>query len=232
MTNGRSGQLSGALAWLPPLGLTAGILLYAAAMAYLEAAVVVYLRAALGLPTGSVFPVNLSPEGNAFGLIEVGREAATLVMIGGVAWVAGRESLERLAWAGVVFGIWDIGYYAWLWVLSGWPPSFGTWDLLFLLPLPWTGPVWAPIAVSAALVGFGLAYAGRLRSGRSVPFTLLHFGALVLAGAVVIVSFVLNAGVVRDGGAPTSFAWPVFLGGMALGLAAAWLPLRMRDAAG
>jgi hypothetical protein len=210
---------------LPPLGLTAGIVLYAVAMAYLEAAVVVYLRAALGVPTGSVFPIDLSPAVTPFGWIEVGREGATLVMIGAVAWIVGRSPLERLAWAGMVFGIWDIGYYGWLWVFSGWPPSVGTWDLLFLLPLPWAGPVWAPIAVSAALAGFGLAYAGRLRSGGSLRFGRLHLGALILAGAIIIVSFLLNAGVVLGGGIPTSFAWPIFAAGMGIGMAAAWVAL-------
>ena len=213
---------------LPPLGLTAGILLYAIAMAYLEAAVVVYLRAALGVPTGTIFPIDLSPAAMPFGWIEVGREGATLVMIGGVAWLAGRSPLERLAWAGVVFGIWDIGYYAFLWVFSGWPPSLGTWDLLFLLPAPWAGPVGAPIAVSAGLIGFGLACAGRLRSGGSVRFGKRHLGALLLGGAVVIASFLTNAGLVLDGGTPTSFAWPIFAVGMGIGMGAAGMALRPR----
>jgi hypothetical protein len=214
---------------LPPLGLTAGIVLYAVAMAYVEAAVVVYLRAALGVPTGSIFPIDLSPRGLPFGWIEVGREGATLVMIGAVAWIAGRSPLERLAWAGVVFGIWDIGYYGWLWVFSGWPPSVGTWDLLFLLPAPWAGPVWAPIAVSAALIGFGLTCAGRLRSGGSLRFSRGHLGVLLLGGAIIIASFLLNAGVVLDGGTPTSFAWPIFVAGMGIGMAAAWVALRPRE---
>ena len=210
----------------PPLGLTAGIVLYAVAMAYLESAVVVYLRAAFGVPTGTIFPIDLSPDAMPFGWIEVGREGATLVMIGAVAWVAGRSPLERLAWAGVVFGTWDIGYYGWLWVFSGWPPSLGTWDLLFLLPAPWAGPVWAPIAVSAALIGFGLACAGRLRAGLSVRFGRRHLGALLLGGAIVIASFLTNAGLVLDGGTPTSFAWPIFVADMAIGMAAAWVALR------
>ena len=213
---------------LPPLGLTAGILLYAIAMAYLEAAVVVYLRAALGVPTGTIFPIDLSPAAMPFGWIEVGREGATLVMIGGVAWLAGRSPLERLAWAGVVFGVWDIGYYAWLWVISGWPPSVGTWDLLFVLPAPWAGPVWAPIAVSAGLIGFGLACTGRLRSGGPVRFGKRHLGALLLGGAVVIASFLTNAGLVLDGGTPTSFAWPIFAVGMGIGVGAAGMALRPR----
>src|SRR3990170_5193809 len=197
-------------------------------MAYLEAAVVVYLRAALGVPTGTIFPIDLSPAAMPFGWIEVGREGATLVMIGGVAWLAGRSPLERLAWAGVVFGVWDIGYYAFLWVFSGWPPSLGTWDLLFLLPAPWAGPVWAPIAVSAGLIGFGLACAGRLRSGGSVRFGKRHLGALLLGGAVIIASFLTNAGLVLDGGTPTSFAWPIFAVGMGIGMGAAGMALRPR----
>ena len=88
-------------------------------------------------------------------------------MIGAVGWIAGRQPLERLAWAAVVFGAWDIGYYFWLWVFSGWPSSLGTWDLLFLLPLPWVGPVWAPVIVSLALVGFGLRWSARYRAGAS-----------------------------------------------------------------
>ena len=211
---------------LPPLGLTAGIVLYAVAMAYLEAAVVVYLRAALGVPTGTVFPIDLSPRGEPFGWIEVGREGATLVMIGAVGWLAGRSPLERLAWAGVVFGIWDIGYYAFLWVFSGWPPSVGTWDILFLLPAPWAGPVWAPIAVSAALIGFGLACAGRLRSGASIRFGRRHLCVLLLGGAIIIASFLLNAGLVLSGGIPSEFAWPIFLAGLGIGVAAAWVALR------
>ena len=217
---------------LPPFSLTAGIVLYASAMAYLEAAVVVYLRAAMGVATGAIFPIDLSPAAMPYGWIEVGREAGTLVMIGAVGWIAGRSPLERLAWAGVVFGIWDIGYYAWLWVLSGWPPSVGTWDLLFLLPAPWAGPVWAPILVSAALIGFGLACAGRLRSGVSLRFGRRHLGGLLLGGGIIIASFLLNASLVLEGGTPSEFAWPIFLAGLAIGIVAAWVALRPSLASG
>ena len=205
--------------------LALGVAVYAVAMSYLEAAVVVDLRAALGQTTGDVFPVSFAPAGN-LGWIEVGREAATLLMIGGVGWIAGRSSLERLAWAAVVFGIWDIGYYVWLWVFSGWPTGLGTWDLLFLLPAPWAGPVWAPVAVSAGLIGFGLAFAARLRGGGRLRMDGRRFGLLVLAGLVVIASFLTNTGVVLDGGTPATFIWPIFGVGMALGVAVALDALR------
>lgn len=211
----------------PKAGLIVAVAAFAVAMAYLESAVVVYLRQALGQATGDVFPIDLETElSGRLGWIEVGREGATLVMIGAVGWVVGRSGLERLAWAAVVFGIWDIGYYVWLWVFSGWPESLLTWDLLFLIPVPWAGPVWAPVAVSAALVAFGLALAGRYRAGLSARATTLTLGGLLLGGLVVIFSFTLNAGVVLDGGTPTDFAWPVFAAGMGIGIVAALAILR------
>jgi hypothetical protein len=203
---------------MPPALLTTAVVAYAVAMAYVESAVVVYLRAALGAATGEVFPLDLSTEAGALGLIELGREAATMVMIAGVAWVVGRTGLERLAWAAVVFGIWDIGYYAWLWAVSGWPTSLDTWDLLFLIPVPWAGPVWAPVAVSLALVTFGLLMAGRCRRADTARITPLQLVVLISAGLVVIVSFVLNASVILAGGIPTSFPWPVFAAGMLVGV--------------
>jgi hypothetical protein len=203
------------------------VVAYALAMAYLESAVVVYLRQALGVSTGEVFPIDLESElSGRLGWIELGREAATLAMIGSVGWLVGRSGLERLAWAAVIFGIWDIGYYFWLWVFSGWPTSLGTWDLLFLIPVPWAGPVWAPVAVSLALVGFGLALAARYRAGLRARAGLFPLGALILGGLVVIVSFILNAGVVLDGGTPSDFPWSVFVAGMGIGVVAAVAILR------
>src|SRR5438128_1787121 len=104
---------------------------YAGAMAYLEAAVVVYLQLALGAQVGVMFPLRPATDVGGLILIEAGRELATLAMIGAVGVLVGRTWLERLAWSAVVFGVWDIGYYVWLDMLSGWPPSIGTFDILF-----------------------------------------------------------------------------------------------------
>lgn len=211
----------------PRAGFVVVVAVFAVAMAYLESAVVVYLREALGVGTGDVFPIDLESElSGRLGWIEVGREAATLVMIGGIGWVAGRSGLERLAWAAVVFGMWDIGYYFWLWVFSGWPESLLTWDLLFLIPAPWAGPVWAPMAVSLALVGFGLAMAGRYRAGMTPMTGRWPLLGLVVGGAVVVVSFLTNAALVLDAGVPTDFAWPIFAAGMLIGIASALAILR------
>jgi hypothetical protein len=215
----------------PRAGLAIAVAVYAFAMAYLESAVVVYLREALGVGTGDVFPIDLESElSGRLGWIEIGREAATLLMIGGVGWVVGRTGLERLAWAAVVFGIWDIGYYFWLWVFSGWPESLLSWDLLFLIPAPWAGPVWAPVAVSVALVGFGLAMAGRYRAGLAATAGRWPLLGLLGGAAIIVLSFLTNWALVLDAGTPTEFAWPIFAAGMLLGIGSAVVILRSATA--
>ncbi len=197
------------------------VIAFALAMAYLESAVVVYLTLALGGQVGTIFPLRPAIEAGDLVAIEVGREAATLVMIAAVGVLVGRSRVERLAWAAVVFGAWDIGYYGWLYVFSGWPPSLGTTDLLFLIPVPWVGPVWSPVVVSLALVGFGLAAAWRERSGRPIVLRRWHWVAGLLGGALVILSWTIDAGRVIDGGLPGSYPWPLFVAGMLVASAAA-----------
>jgi hypothetical protein len=199
---------------------------YAAAMAYLEAAAVLYLQLALGAQVGAIFPLRPASEAGSLVAIEAGREVATLVMIGAIGLLVGRTGLERLAWSAVVFGVWDIGYYAWLHVFSGWPPSLDTPDLLFLLPVPWVGPVWSPVVVSGALVGVGLTAASALRAGRRLTLARWHRGAGLGGGLIVVLSFTVDAPRLIDGGLPGPYPWPVFATGMLLALAAAVDALR------
>ena len=189
---------------------------YAVAMAYLESAVVVYLQRALSITPLTLFPLRDQAALGGLGAIEVGREVATIVMLMTVGWLAGRTSLERLAWISVAFGIWDIGYYFWLWVFIGWPTSFGTTDLLFLLPVPWVAPIAAPVLVSLALIAFGLVVVHRIRRGESLNLKPRHRLFLIAGGLVVVVSFTFDSSHIRHGGMPTAFAWPVFIAGMAL----------------
>ena len=189
---------------------------YALAMAYLESAVVVYLQRALSMTPSTLFPLRDQATLGGLMSIEVGREVATILMLASLGWLAGRTSLERLAWTSVAFGIWDIGYYFWLWVFIGWPSSLGTTDLLFLIPVPWVAPVLAPVLVSLALIFFGLIVAGRIRRNRSIVPGPKHWLLLIVGGLVVILSFTLDAGNIRNGGMPSSFAWPVFAVGMVM----------------
>jgi len=209
--------------------ITLAVVAYAVAMAYLEAAVVVYLQTALNSQVGVLFPLRPPDQTNGLIAIEAGREAATIVMIAAVGILVGRSWPERLAWSAVVFGVWDIGYYAWLFVFSGWPPTLDTTDLLFLLPVPWVGPVWSPMAVSTGLIGFGLAAAAMIRAGRRLAIAPWHVIAGVGGGLLVILSYTLDAGRLIDGGMPGPYPWPIFAGGMLLALVAAGDSLRATE---
>lgn len=191
------------------------VVAFGIAMGYLEAAVVVYLQAALGLAPAGLVPAHDPAAFRAFEGVEVARELATLVMIATVGWLAGRTGLERLAWAAVVFGAWDIVYYLGLRLAIGWPPSLDTWDVLFLVPMPWVGPVWAPIVVSTALVLVGLAATRRLRAGRPIVVGPLRAIAGLAGGALVILSFLVDSNRVLAGDSAAWTGWPVYWAGMA-----------------
>ncbi|MDP1712982.1 MAG: hypothetical protein Q8K86_11070 [Candidatus Nanopelagicaceae bacterium] len=200
------------------------VVIFAFAMAYFESAAVVYLQRALDMTPQTIFPLRNQNSLGGLGGVEIGREAATLVMLATVGWIIGKRGLERLAWTAVAFGVWDIGYYFWLWVFIGWPTDLGDFDLLFLLPVPWVGPVLAPVVVSLALIIFGLIVAKRLRTNYSVLAKARHFALLFVGGLVVILSFTIDAADTLHGAIPTTFAWPIFIAGMALAIAGV-LPL-------
>ena len=190
---------------------------YAVAMAYLESAVVVYLRA-LYYPGGFGFP--LAPMPAAMALIEVGREAATIVMLVGVAMLAGTRRWERFLNFAFLFGVWDIFYYVWLHVLIGWPPSLATPDILFLIPLPWVSPVLAPVLVSLALIAGSVLLARLERRGAVLAFTPGSWTVAILGGAIVLFSFMVDSGGILRGGEAPPFRWGLFLAGLSLGIAA------------
>lgn len=210
----------------------AGVLVFGIAFGYVEAAVVVYLQTALGIAPGGLFPLReAGGEASRLIAIEVGRELATLVMLAAAGVVAGASRWERLAWLAVAFGAWDIAYYGWLRLFIGWPYSPSTWDVLFLVPAPWVGPVWAPVSVSLALVGVGIAAASRLRGGMPLAVTRWTIAAGVAGGVLVVASFLAGAPETMAGGAPESFAWPLFGAGMAVALGAAAAAFAQADRA-
>ena len=204
------------------------VLAFGIAFGYVEAAVVVDLRAAIGEPAQPVFPLSFVTDPGLARLvfIEAGREAATIAMLAALGIAVGRSRLERLAWTAVAFGAWDIAYYGWLAAFSGWPTSLADWDLLFLLPVPWVGPVWAPVAVSGALIGFGLAAAARLRAGGTVRLDRRQAAAGFIGGGLVILGFTIHGPAVAAGLEPPGWSPQLFLGGMAIALVGAWAALR------
>jgi hypothetical protein len=157
--------------------------LFALAFGYVEAAVVIYIRASLGLLPGyertleevrrlsaalyrqPIMEIQMSP---ALLTVEVAREAATMVMLVSVAWLVGRTRVERAAAFLWCFAIWDISYYAGLWAAVRWPYSLLSPDVLFLIPVPWVAQVWFPLLVSTlAILAVFVATMGTVRDGGS-----------------------------------------------------------------
>ena len=197
------------------------VVAYAVAMAYLESAVVVYLQLAQSISPDKLFPIRGADVVGNLAAIEVGREFMTVVMLAAVGIMAGRKWVDRLAWFAVAFGVWDILYYFWLWIFIRWPHGPGTWDVLFLIPVPWAGPVFAPIVVSLALVGFGLAVAKRVGDGGDVRVRPWAAAAAIAGGLLVVLSFTLDAPQLMGGALPGWYPWPVFVAGIGLAVIAA-----------
>ncbi len=195
------------LAWLS---------LYATAMGLLEAIVVVYLRE-LYYPGGFRFPIVIIPDRMA--AIEIAREAATLLMLLAVAILAGRDRHDRFFVFALLFGVWDIVYYGGLLVLLGWPESLLTWDLLFLIPLPWIGPVVAPLAVSVVLIGGFVTHESLRRRGLELRLGRREWGAACCGALIVIVALCWNWRAVAEQTIPASFPYAIFCLGLAVGIA-------------
>jgi hypothetical protein len=140
--------------------------IFAASFGFVEAAVVVYLRAAVGLLpgyTGTLSELQNSPQAYeqaksisqfppSLLTIEMYREAATMVMLVSVALLAASRANARWAAFLWVFAVWDIAYYAGLWATVRWPASLADLDVLFLIPVPWIAQVWFPLLVSGLTV--------------------------------------------------------------------------------
>jgi len=193
------------------------LLLFTVGMAYVESAVVVYLRG-IYYPRGFSFPLVIIPEGMAG--IEIGREAATILMLTGLAMLAGSDKWERFLLFCLAFAVWDILYYVWLEMFIGWPDSILAWDILFLIPVPWVGPVLAPVLVSAAMTAASALLLREKSRGVTLSFPAGLWALAVAGGLLVILSFTLDYKVVFEGSSPPPFRWGVFLTGMAMGIVA------------
>lgn len=190
------------------------LVIFSIAMAFMEAAIVVYLRQ-LYYPDGFSFPLKIIPL--KIYLVETGREAATVIMLAVVGWFSAKSFLSRFAGFVMAFGIWDIFYYVFLKIILNWPAGMMDWDILFLIPLPWVGPVLAPVIVSAALIGGGVIVWVRQSKGQPIVPSAWHWVLEVLAGLIIICSFLTNAKFVMQQGVPVHFHWELFLPGIILG---------------
>ncbi len=196
---------------------------FAVAFAYVESAVVVYLRG-LYYPAGFRFPIVIIPDWIAG--VELGREAATILILFAVGALAGSDRWERFLWFSYLFGVWDIFYYVWLWVCLRWPPSLLTWDILFLIPVPWIAPVLAPALIAAAMVAGSLILLGLKARGAALGFPRSLWALAVAGGLVVLLSFTIDFHAVLDGRMPSPFPWWLYGIGLAMAVAALILGVR------
>ncbi|MFQ5601163.1 MAG: hypothetical protein ACE5G2_11505 [Candidatus Krumholzibacteriia bacterium] len=210
----------------PKTGAPLGALwLFATLFGIVEAALVADLRFFLD-PDSTRFPFVRLP--GTLLLIELVREGVTLVLLATVARLAVRRPAARFAAFLDVFGIWDLVYYVGLRFMLGWPRGLTDWDLLFLLPVPWLGPVYAPLILALTMVGVGgatLRHDARYGRFQVWPRHLLVAG---LAGLACISSFTIDPGAVERGVLPSRYPIELLALGLVIGMLA-WADLWRRN---
>ena len=192
------------------------VALFAIAMAWVESAVAFYLRTM----TDRINPHQQAPLPDVPGITstELVREAATLIMLVAIGWLSGANRRTRWGYSAIAFGVWDIFYYVFLKVICGWPNSLNDWDVLFLIPLPWWGPVIAPVLIALMMIAWGTLATQFEVSAQRVRFErrswLVNFAGIGLA------LYVFMADAIRVSGqgikaiqnvVPMTFNWPLFL---------------------
>ncbi len=160
--------------------------IFSIAMGLLETSVVIYLRE-IYYPAGFKFPlVNIK---KSIIEVELWRELATIIMLVAIGYLAGKTKAQRFVFFLFCFGVWDIFYYVFLKLFLNWPESLLTWDILFLLPVPWVGPVLAPCIASLTMIGLMFLVITLEGKGYNVIFKPKHYALLVLGSLVFIGSF-------------------------------------------
>jgi hypothetical protein len=190
--------------------------LFAIAMAWVESAVVFDLRTFVDRI--EPYQTDPLPLVGKLGPVELVREFATMVMLFTVGVLAGKTWRARWGYTMVAFGVWDIFYYVFLKVMCGWPHSLLDWDILFLLPLPWWGPVLAPVLIALLMIVWG-TLASQFepkRAPRAPSFVAWVLNSLGIALALYV--FMVDSLRVADQGTrvvrkvlPTEFNWPLFI---------------------
>lgn len=208
---------------------------YGVGMALLEAVVVVYLRR-LYYPEGFSFPLK-TMEWSIY-QIEILREVGTLLMLVCVSALAAQNFTTWLAYFLFNFAVWDIFYYIWLKVLLNWPSNFMEWDILFLIPITWDGPVLSPLLCTLAMIALALVILINHHNGKQVRLNMREWVLLLGGALLVFISFIWNyTGFMLQGGyfkdiaslgsstafiqasaafVPTGFQWSIFLVGYGL----------------
>jgi len=147
--------------------------------------------------------------------VEMAREACTMLLLGAVAWLAGRRGADRAGAFLLSFGIWDLTYYGVLKLVVGWPDTVSAWDILFLIPLPWVAPVWAPVTVATIFVAVGSYLFWTAERERRYRWS--DIGVLVVSATLTIAAFLVESRAAIDHRMPEQFPVWLFVAGVVLG---------------
>lgn len=169
------------------------LIIFAVSMGLLEAIVVVYIRE-LYYPDGFRFPLKELPP--RLIMIEWVREISTLLMLGSVAWLTGRNLLKRLSAFLFLFGTWDIVYYIGLKIFLNWPESLLTWDILFLIPITWVGPVLAPVLCSILMILMAFLFDYRQMNNNLQTLKNWEYAFLFSGAAIIYYTFTVDFGTI------------------------------------
>ena len=198
------------------------VVVFAVAFAWVESAIVVYLRE-IFFDGGFSFPLVVQWENGKHIIhplvrIEFVREIATITMLVAVGWIAGMSRFQRFCFFMIAFGVWDIFYYIWLYVMVSWPESLMTWDLLFYVPLPWVGPVISPILIASAMIVAGSLIIYYEEKGFNINWRWYDMVVVLSCGLLMIVAFCWDwkniiqvPGDIERTGIPNPFAWWLYL---------------------
>lgn len=189
------------------------IFIFTAAFAFVESAVVVYLRD-IYYPGGFHFPLKRHIDLNLY--IEIIREFATLVIMFTISALVSRKFWEGFGYFIIVFGVWDIFFYVWLKLIINWPESFFTHDVLFLIPVPWIGPVLAPVLISLVMIIIGIDIASLFSKGYDIHPGLIHWIIVIAASASLFYSFMSDTEAGLHEKYPQPYNWLLLILGLIL----------------
>lgn len=191
------------------------LFLFGIAMAFVEAAVVVYLRE-LYYPEGFSLQLKVIPRDIL--AVELGREFSTIVMLIAIGVIAGRNFIERFSYFIFCFGVWDIFYYIFLKQTSNWPQSLLAWDVLFLIPIPWIAPVLAPVLVAIAMVIIGIIAVLKIERGYVLKLLKSDWLLGFIAALIIFASFILYFPKVGGEKLFSSYHWEFLIIGKVVGI--------------
>ena len=199
------------------------VCLFGIAFAFVESSIVVYLRA-LYYPEGLTFPLKMISQEHL--VVELVREMATIVMLIVVGVIAGAKRWEKFGYSLVAFGIWDIFYYVWLKATLDWPRTLIDWDVLFLIPVPWLGPVFAPLVLALFFAMCGAVMVIRSAKGLQFQPTLSSHLLSIIATIAVIYSFTHESPPLLQGKSPSPYPYGLLIISLVLYLAGFLLACR------